>query len=266
VRRSVRAEWTKLRTVRSSWWTMLALIGLAVSVTALVTAGAEVPTCSTTSGRCDATDTTALALSGVLFAQLAAVLLGVSVMSSEYEPRMIRATFAANPRRTTVFAAKVAVVSAAVAAAAVPAVLSSILVGRAVLTAHGFTAATGHTQQSLGDHAAQRAAYGTVIYLVLVGLLSLGIAAVLRHTASAVVSVTTLLYGTYLVTLIVPMSTHTLHQVQSYTPMTAGLAVQSTITGSGGPPIAPVAGISVLAGYAVAGCVLGCLTLKRRDA
>jgi ABC-2 type transport system permease protein len=265
VKRSVHAEWTKLRTVRGSWWTMLALIGLAVSVSALVTSGAEVPTCSSTASQCDATDTTALALSGVLLAQLAAVLLGVAAMSSEYEPRLIRATFAAQPRRTTVFAAKTAVVAAALLAAAVPGVLLSLLIGRAVLSAHGFTAATGHAQQRLGDHAVQRAVLGTVVYLLLVGLLSLGIAAVVRHTASAVVAATTLLYGSYLFTLIVPMSTDTLHQVQRSTPMTAGLEVQSTITGSGGA-LDPLAGISVLAGYAIALCLLGCVTLNRRDA
>src|SRR4051794_21190445 len=112
---------------------MLALIGLAVSASALVTSGAEVPGCLSTASPCDVTDTTALALSGVIFAQLAAVRLGVAAVSSEYEPRMIRATLAANPRRTTVFAAKTTVVAAAVLAAAVPGVLLSILVGRAVL-------------------------------------------------------------------------------------------------------------------------------------
>lgn len=260
------AEWTKLRTVRSSAWTMLALVALAVSVSALVTTGAEVPNCPSTASECAATDTTALAISGVFLAQLAAVLLGVSAVSSEYEPRMIRATFAANPRRTTVFAAKVTVVAAAVLAAAVPGVVLSFLVGRAVLSAQGFTAATGHAQLPITDHAVQRAVIGTVVYLSLVGLLSVGIAAIVRHTASALVICTTVLYGTYLVTLIVPMSTHALHQVQRYTPMTAGLAVQSTIAGAGGPPIGPLAGISVLAAYTGTFLAIGCLTLNRRDA
>jgi ABC-2 type transport system permease protein len=266
VKRSVHAEWTKLRTVRSSWWTMLALIGLAVSASALVTAGAEVPDCLSKAGRCAATDTTALAISGVFLAQMAAVLLGVAAVSGEYEPRMIRATLAANPRRTTVFAAKATVGAAAVLAAAVPGVVLSLLVGRAVLSSQGFTAATGHAQQPLSDHAVQRAAMGTVAYLLLVALLSVGIAAVVRHTASALVTCTALLYGSYLVTLIVPMSTHTLQQVQRYTPMTAGLAVQNTTAGPGGPPIGPLAGLSVLAAYAIAFLMLGCLTLNRRDA
>jgi ABC-2 type transport system permease protein len=266
VKRSIHAEWTKLRTVPSNLWTMLALIGLAVSVSALVTTGTDVPNCVSTGSECVATDTTALAISGVFLAQLAAVLLGVSAVSSEYEPRLIRATFAANPRRTTVFAAKATVVAAAVLAAAVPGVVLSFLVGRAVLSAQGFTAATGHAQLPFSDHAVQRAAMGTVLYLLLVGLLSVGIAAIVRHTASAVVASTTLLYGTYLVTLIVPMSTHALHQVQRYTPMTAGLAVQSTTAGAGGPTVGPLAGISVLAAYAAAFLTIGCLTLNRRDA
>lgn len=245
---------------------MLALIALAISVSALVTTGTEVPNCLSTASECTATDTTALAISGVFLAQLAAVLLGVSAGSCEYEPRLIQATLAANPRRSTVFAAKATVVATAVLAAAVPGVLLSLLVGRAVLSAQGFTAATGHAQLPLSDHVVQRAAIGTVVYLLLVGLLSVGIAAVVRHTASALVICTTLLYGSYLVTLIVPMSTHALHQVQRFTPMTAGLAVQSTVAGAGGPPIGPLAGISVLAAYTGTFLTIGCLTLNRRDA
>jgi ABC-2 type transport system permease protein len=262
----VHAEWTKLRTVGSSWWTMLALIGLAVSASALVTTGTEVPSCLSTAQRCAATDTTALAMSGVVLAQLAAVLLGVAAVSCEYEPRMMRATLAATPHRTTVFAAKATVVAACVLAVAVPGVVLSLFVGRAVLSLHGFTAATGHAQPPLSDHAVQRAAIGTVLYLVLVGLLGVGIAAVVRSTASALVSSTTLLFGTYLVSLMVPMSEHLLHQVERYTPMTAGLAVQSTVAGSGGPPIGPWAGLLVLAAYASAFLALGCVTLNRRDA
>ena len=244
---------------------MLALVGLAVSVSALVTTGTEVPNCLSTTGECTAKDTTALAMSGVFLAQLAAVLIGVSVISTEYEPRLIRATLAANPRRTAVFTAKAAVVATAVLVAAVPGVLLSFLVGRSVLSAQGFTAAAGHAQLPLSDHAVQRAVIGTVTYLLLVGLLSVGIAAIVRHTASAVVVSSTLLYGSYLLTLIVPMSTHALHEVQRYTPMTAGLAIQSTIA-EADAPIAPLAGISVLAAYATAFLVLGCLTFNRRDA
>jgi ABC-2 type transport system permease protein len=170
------------------------------------------------------------------------------------------------PLVSTVFAAKTAVVAAALLASAVPGVLVSFLAGRAVLSAQGFTAATGHAQAPFSDHAVQRALLGTVAYLLLVGLLSVGVAAVVRHTASAMVICTTLLYGSYLVTLIVPMSAHALHQVQRYTPMTAGLAVQSTIAGTGGPAIGPLAGISVLAAYAAAFLLLGCLMLNRRDA
>src|SRR5436189_4027615 len=151
------AEWTKLRTIPSNLWTMLALVALAVSVSALVTTGAEVPNCLSAANECAARDTTALAISGVFLAQLAAVLLGVSAMSSEYEPRLIHATLAANPRRSTVFAAKATVVATAVLAASVPGVLLSYLVGRAVLEGQGFTAATGHPQLPLTDHAVQRA-------------------------------------------------------------------------------------------------------------
>lgn len=265
MRRSVHAEWTKLRTVPGNLWTMLALAVLLVAVTALVTTGTEVPTCQPQSTGCKAKDTTALALSGVYFGQLAVILLGVAAMSSEYRPKMISTTLAANPRRATVFAAKATVVTVAALAVAIPGVLGSLLAGRAILAGRGFTAAAGHAQQALTDGPLQRAAIGSVLYLLLVGLLSVGLAAVVRQAGSAIGAVTTLLYGSYLFTLIVPMSTHTLHLVQRYTPMTAGLAVQTT-AGSGSAPMSPGAGLAVLAAYASVALALGCALLQRRDA
>jgi ABC-2 type transport system permease protein len=265
VRRSVHAEWTKLRTVPGNLWTMLALAGLLVAVTALVTTGTEVPNCQPQSTDCAAKDTTALALSGVYFGQLAVILLGVAAMSCEYRPMMIRTTLAANPRRATVFAAKAAIVSAAVLGVAVPGVIGSLFAGRAVLAGQGFTTAGGHGQQALSDGSLLRAATGTVLYLLLVALLSVGVAAAVRHAGSAIGAVTTLLYGSFLVTQIVPMSTHTLHLVQRYTPMTAGLAVQTTV-GVASAPIGPGAGLAVLAAYAGVALALGCTLLKYRDA
>jgi ABC-2 type transport system permease protein len=266
MRRSIHAEWTKLRTVPSNLWTMLAVTGLLVAVTALVTTGTEVPHCEPQSTDCATKDTTALALSGVYSGQLAVIILAVAAMSSEYRPMMIRTTLAANPRRATVFAAKAIVVTVAALAVALPGVLGSLLAGRAILAGRGFTVAAGHAQQGLTEGSLQRAAIGTVLYLLLIGLLSLGVAAVVRHSGSAIGVIATLLYGSYLFTQIVPMSAHTLHLVQQYTPMTAGLAVQTTVEDSASTPISPVGGLAVLAAYAVVALAVGGVLLQRRDA
>lgn len=262
--RALRAEWTKLVTVPGQLWTLAAVAALMTAVGALVGAAQDPPNCPP-HGPCPAPDTTALALSGVYLAQLAALMVAVALVCAEY-PRMIRVTLAAHPGRTGVLAAKAAVTLAAVLGAGAAGVAGSLLAGRAVLAARGFTAAGGHPTAALSDPALQRAALGTLLYLLLVTLMATGLAAVLRHQAAAAGTVAGLLYGPYVLTLVVPMSTRALHDVQRASPMTAGLAVQASHPGTGTAPLGPWAGLGVLAAYAAAALVLGWTVLRHRDA
>ncbi len=248
--RAVHGEWTKLRTVPGQLWTVVSVTGVMVAFTALMAASAG-------RGQSGVLAPTALSLSGVYLAQTAAALVAVAVVSSEY-PRMIRTTLAANPRRTTVFGAKTAVVAGAVLAASLPAVLGSVVAGRAVLA--------DVPQLPFSSGQLWRATLGTVVYLLLVALLSVGVALVMRHAAAAVGAVMALLYGPYLATLIITMPEHVLHRVQKFSPMTAGLAVQTTAGGQGTAPLAPWTGIAVLAAYAGGALVVGWGALRWRDA
>jgi ABC-2 type transport system permease protein len=266
MRRSLLAEWTKLRTVRSTVATMLALPGLMAAGTALLTASTDVPACKGDPEGCPPHDTTALTLSGVHFAQLAAIVLAVALVCTEFHPRTIRTTFAMNPRRATVFAAKAAIIGATVFPTAAIGVAGAVLIGRVTLTTRGLTADLGYRQLALSDGALQRAILGTVLYLMLVALLSVGVAATVRHTGASIGTMLTLLYGPYLVTLIVPMPAHTLHKIQDASPMTAGLAVQATITGTGTAPLAPWTGLAVLAAYTLTALALGGTLFTARDA
>src|SRR5205823_7918560 len=119
--------------------------------------------------------------------------LGGLVIGGEYGTGMIRPTLAATPRRTAVLAAKAAVVTAAVLGAATLAVPASLLAGRLILPGHGFTAANA-AALSLVDGAGLRAAAGSVLYLALIALLTLGAATALRDSATAVGLVLGLLY------------------------------------------------------------------------
>ncbi|MYW68848.1 hypothetical protein GTY65_32950 [Streptomyces sp. SID8379] len=255
VRRAIHGEWTKLRTVPGQLWTVASLTGVMVACTALIAASAG-------KGQSGVLAPTALSLSGVYLAQTAAALVAVAVVSCEY-PRMIRTTLAANPRRTTVFLAKAAVTAAAVLAAALPAALGSLAAGRTVLS--GQSGASGFGQLPLSSSMLWRAVLGTVVYLLLVALLSVGVALLVRHAAAAVGAVMALLYGPYLATLIIQMPAHVLHRVQKFSPMTAGLAVQTT-SGTGTAPLAPWTGIAVLAAYAGGALMLGWGALRARDA
>ncbi|WP_225846605.1 hypothetical protein [Streptomyces sp. HPF1205] len=262
--RALRAEWTKLVTVPGQLWTLAAVAALMTGVGALAGAAQDPPRCPP-HAPCPGPDTTALTLSGVYLAQLAAVMVAVALVSAEY-PRMMRVTLAAHPGRTGVLAAKAAVTLAAVLAAGAAGVAGALLAGRAALTARGFTAASGHPAAALTDPALQRAALGTLLYLLLVTLLGTGLAAVVRHQAAAAGTVTGLLYGPYALTLAVPMSGRVLHDVQKVSPMTAGLAVQATPPGTGTAPLGPWTGLAVLAAYAAVALAAGWVLLRRRDA
>lgn len=258
MRRALHAEWTKLRTVPGTGWLLLGCVALTVGLS--VTAAAAV-TCSSTG--CGL-DPARISLAGIYLGQAVVVILAVLAMSSEYSSGMIRVTLAAMPSRITVLAAKAAVITGVVLAAGSIAVLASILAGQTLLPGHGFTAANGFAPLSLADGTVLRAAVGSVLYLALIGLLSLGIATAVRDSAVAIGVVLGLLY-LFPVMAQVVSDPDWQTRLQQIGPMTAGLAIQAT-TGLHNLPISPWAGLGVLAAWAGAALMVGGLMLRLRDA
>lgn len=262
--RALWAEWTKLRTMPSSGWSLLTVVGLTVGLGALVTATTR-PS-SGCGGRAEcAKDVTVLSLSGVTLGQLGAILFGVLVMSTEYDAMLMRSTLAAQPRRGVVFAAKAAVLAGSLLVAGALGVLGSLLAGRALLAGNGFTGAEGHPGLALTDDSTLRAGAGTVLYLGLVGLLSLGVATALRQAAAAVTTVMAVLYLPVILTLVIPMTPHVHDQVSKYSPMSAGLAVRVTVKLADSVSIGPWTGLGVLAAYTCGAVFVGYVLLAVRD-
>jgi ABC-2 type transport system permease protein len=266
MRRALLAEWTKVRTLPSNTWTMVALAVLMAAGAAVVVAATDVPGCRGEQDGCPARDTTALMLMGVHAAQIAAVALAGAAICAEFQPRLIRTTLAMKPQRVTVFAAKALVLCGAVLVTAVIGTIAAVLVGRTALTGKGLTAHLGYAQPALSAGSLQRAVAGTVLYLMLVGLLTAGIAAALRHAGAAIATAVTVLYAPYMVTLLVPMPAQTLDRIRDASPMTAGLAVQTTVAGTGTSSLPPWAGLAVLAAYAAGALLIGGALFARRDA
>jgi ABC-2 type transport system permease protein len=163
-----------------------------------------------------------------------------------------------------VLAAKSAVLSGVVLVAGVVAVLGSLLAGRLILPGNGFTAAHGYRVLSLADGPTLRAATGSVLYLTLIALLSLGVAVVVRESAAAIGVVLALLYLFPILTQAVT-DPHWHRHLQQIAPMNAGLAIQSTID-LPSLPIGPWAGLGVLVAWAAAALLVGGLRLRLRDA
>jgi ABC-2 type transport system permease protein len=168
------------------------------------------------------------------------------------------------PRRTTVLAAKAAILTGVVLAAGALAVLVSLLVGRLILPANGFTPDHGYPLLSLADGPVLRAAAGSVLYMALITLLGLGAATAVRDSASAIGVVLGLLYLSPIVAQMVSDQDWQRH-LQQVGPMTAGLAIQAT-TGLRDLPISPWAGLGVLTAWAAAALLAGGLLLRLRDA
>ncbi|MGI8335720.1 ABC transporter permease [Actinomadura scrupuli] len=252
------AEWTKLRTVTGTLWSLLTAVALTVALSAGVAAVVSCP-----SAGCGG-DATRLSLTGVGLGQAVVAILGVIVISNEYATGMIRTTLTAMPRRTATLAAKAAVLTGVVLVAATFAVLSSLLAGRLLLPGNGFTPAHGYPSLSPADGPTLRAATGSVLYLALIALLALGIATAARNAATAMGIVLGLLYLPPVIAQVIS-NPDWQERLQQIAPMPAGLSVQAT-TDLRSLPIGPWAGLGVLAAWAAAALLTGGLLLRLRDA
>src|SRR5262252_8797596 len=222
LREALHCEWTKLRTVPSTGWLLLTAVVLIVAASTLATVVEKCP------ASCSA-DITKVSLTGILLGQAAVAVLAVLVMTGEYSSGMIRTTLTAVPRRTTALAAKAAIVTGAV------------LAGHLILPGNGFTPAHGFAALSLGHGPTLRAAAGSVLYLALIGLFSLGLATALRDSGATIAVVLALLYIVPVLTDLGTLDPAWEHRLQRYGPMTAGLAIQAT-RNLGKLPIGPWAG------------------------
>ncbi|MGY1699999.1 ABC transporter permease [Geodermatophilus sp. SYSU D00766] len=175
--RAVRAEWIKLWSVRSTGWSVAAMVALGAGLTTLVCALVARDLADGQTGE----PVGAFITWGLVFAQVTAVVLGALTVTSEYGTGMIRATLAATPRRGTVLAAKALVLTATLFVAGVVTAFLGWLGGNAFLSAEGIGI-------GLGDDGMVRSLLGSGLYMAGLGLFAMAAGLLLRSTA-AVVSV-----------------------------------------------------------------------------
>ena len=249
--RVLHAEWTKLRTDPAARRLLPSMV-VATVLVSVVTVAAT----SCDRGGCG-DDPARLSLAGVQLGQVLVVLLAVLAIGGEHGTGLLRTTFTAAPRRIRVLATKAVLIGGLTLAAGTVAVLGCVAAGRAILPGNGIAA------PSLSDGPTLRAAIGSVLYLVLIALLALGVAAAIRDSAASAGAVLALLYAMPLVAAAIndPELQRTLRR---FAPMTAGLAVQAT-TDLHDLPIGGWAGLAVLAAWSAASLVGGALLLHHRD-
>jgi ABC-type transport system involved in multi-copper enzyme maturation permease subunit len=252
---AARSEWTKMRSVRSTMWTLLAAIALAVGFGSLVTVSQVNEWDSLSAAEQARLDPTWLSLSGLFLAQLAIGVLGVLMISSEYATGQIRSTLAATPQRLSVLAAKALTFVAVVLTAGLVTTFVSFATGQAVFSGKGLDV-------SIGDPGVARAVTGGALYLTAVGLLGLGIGTIVRRTAGAITTLVVVLLVVPIVSGFLPASWN--NNIGKYMPARAGMAIINVVPESGS--LAPWTGLAVLVGYALVALSVGGLLLRRQDA
>jgi ABC-2 type transport system permease protein len=240
-------EWLKLRSVRSTWWTLLVFAAGMVGLAILVMRGQQ---------HNASFDPTNDSFAGLAIGQLALGVLGVLAVTSEFSSGMIRATFAAAPRRPLVLAAKAAILASVTLVAGEIMAFVAFGVGQAVLKSQFAHAA-------LGQPGVLRAVLMAGAYPALIALIGLGLGAIIRHTAGAISAVVGVLFVLPLILL--PLGTSIQNSVGQFMPM---LIAENSLTA-----VKPVAhslpagvGFAVLCLYAFAALAAGGWALARRDA
>lgn len=250
-----RSEWTKLRTVRSTMWalvfTVVSTIGLGVLLTALVVSDWDHRSISEVSGF----DPILYSYAGLNVAQLCIGVLGVLVMTSEYATGVVRLTFGATPQRRLVLGAKVLTFSMVVAVVSLISCVTVFFICQALLAGR-------HAGVSITDPGVLRAVVGGAGHMVLIGVIAVGVGAIVRRTAGAVAIL-------FAVLLIIPGLVELLpepwnNDITLYLPNSAGAAMSAVVRFPN--LLAPTAGFLVLLAYAVATIGVAMVVLVRRDA
>ena len=263
MRSTLLSEWTKLRTQRGALIAIASMCALMVGMSAL--SASEQQTNAVFGGDDDVVQ---IALAGAVFAALAAVVAGVSPMTSEYSTGTIRTTLTATQARFRVLAAKVVVLVGVVFPFALASSAASFLIAQPLLRDGGYVL-PAYPPVSITDPPAARAVVGTALLLTAYCLFALGIGTALRHSGPAVAAGIGLVFMPLLLLGVFPE--HIRERIEQLTPL-AGMAVQST-TGrmlsqfsEGGMPIGPWQGLGVAYAWALGSLALGYLVLRRRDA
>lgn len=176
------AEWIKFRSVRSTYWALLCAVVPSVLVGILIAQNVRSNWAFLSSRPDFHFDALGTSFDGFEFSQLVMGVLGVLVISSEYSSGLIRATFAAAPRRRTVLAAKTVVIGAVALLSGEILALAAFFPVQAIM--HGVGAGL-----SISSPGALRAVLAAGFYLAVIALIGLALGVLLRHTAGAIAAV-----------------------------------------------------------------------------
>lgn len=251
----IKSEFTKLRSLRSTYWTLACAVIAVVGLGALFCALYVGHYAHVRPSEKAKFDPVTFSLGGLFLAQLAVGVLGVITMTNEYSSGMIKATFAAVPQRLHVLAAKAITFTVVTVVVCVIACFVAFFIGQAILSSK-------HLQTTIGGHDALRAVIGGGLYLGAVGLLGLALGALIRHTAGSIAILVALLLILPGLFLALPQSWQ--NAASKFLPSNAGTQIYQIKYQA--HMLSPWAGFGVFCGYVAIALVAAAVLLVRRDA
>jgi hypothetical protein len=251
VRRALKAEWTKLRTIPSTWRTVAMTVAAAIGFSAIATAVQASSWATMTAQQRQSFDPTSTSLTGMWVAAVILGALGVRSVAAEYSTGMVRTTFTAMPARRLVLAAKAATAAVFVFPLALACDLVSFELGQRIL-------AGKHIQVAIDHPGTLQALVFGAVAVSLVTVVGVGLSGVIRHTAGAVTTLAMLILGGAILGQMLPAG------LRQYVP---GIAVQAAVTVHRSVGLLrPGTALLALAAYAVIAVTAASVRMAARDA
>jgi ABC-type transport system involved in multi-copper enzyme maturation permease subunit len=250
---ALRSEFTKIRSVRSTYWTLLAMFVVVVGFGALASAGAA------HGPHGPYFDPTRQSLAGLYIGQLIIGVLGVLVISSEYSTGMIRTTLTTNPHRGVMIAAKGIVFTVVALITSLITAFAAFFLGQALMS-------SDHISTTIGSPNVLRAVIGGALFLTACGVLAFGLGLLIRHSAGGIGAVVGLLFVVTILVNFLPQSWQ--NHVDKWIPALAGGQLWMTTPNPPGntPMYGPWPSFAILCGYAAIAVAAAVILFRRRDA
>ncbi|MDQ8702067.1 ABC transporter permease [Streptomyces sp. LHD-70] len=252
--RVLKSEWTKIRSVASTVWTLGLAVVVTIGLGLLISILAKNDFATMNARDRLAFDPTAISFAGMGLGQLAMIVFGVLVVSNEYSTGMIRTSLAAVPQRAAFLFSKIVVATALALVVAMVTSFIAFFVGQAAMGEH---------RASLGDPGVLRAVIGGGLYMTLIAVFSMGVAAMLR---SPMLSLGILMPFFFLVSSILGNVSAT-KKIGQFLPDQAGQKIMQVVSPlDDDAPYGPWGGLAIMVAWVAVAVLGGYVLLKRRDA
>jgi len=256
---TLRSEFTKIGSVRSTYQTLLVLLAVSVGIGAAISGWSASSWSTTPPADRTPLDATQLSLVALLvLGQLVIVVPGALVLTAEYFTGMIRTSMIAMPRRIVIYVAKAVAFGAVALVVSLATAFTAFFLGQSLL-------ASTHQSATLAGPGVLRAVIGSALYLTLCGLFAFAAGAILRNTAATISAMIGVLFVLPVLVNLLPWA----NDLVRWLPASAARAISATIWKAGPQNshlFSPWGEFAVFAAYTAVLLVVGGILFRKRDA